>query len=388
MDKSFTERLHTWEEQTKRKLWKYWWGLLVLLVWKLLEHRVLEWANRFIDSHASFSWLMVVVSTLESTLVIVGLGVLFIVLLVAHAYWETRPNRRKIEPPLGDGWFAFNAPEQVHSHIPLELFIRNVGPRTVRNIRFDPVISRGGSKLWFSSIASLARDERVRVGFSAGERGEYVGVVNRVINFFEGGTSSTDQPACKVTIRFLDGSVERTERHIIEGHPLPKGGISLSILPIPESAAQKDKSVAPSDPQIILDYHWRYSGDYEQSDRPNVPVLVRNDGPESAINVKIDDITSGGWKAAFPPIPTIGGKSSAVPCSPSLEYDGMPIEGIQGLIALLRPSTDAGFKKSQVTPARATYSNTRGDNFAGHYEFKWDNRARECRAFFVRLEKL
>lgn len=129
------------------------------------------------------------------------------------------------------GWFAFEASGQAHPHLPFEFFIRNCGPRFVRNVRFDPVESRHSLKIWFNSIASLAPGERSRVGYRAGENGEYLGVTGHVISFFEGGSDATNQPLYRLTAHFLDGDTERTEEHMLEGHPLPKGGITFKVYP-------------------------------------------------------------------------------------------------------------------------------------------------------------
>ncbi len=123
---------------------------------------------------------------------------------------------------------------EIHSYDPTGksyFFVRSCCPRFLRSIRFDPVESRSGQKIWLEGIASLSPGERAPVGFHAGEDGKHRGVVNHLINFFEGGTSPTDQPPYQITARFLDGDKEKTERHTIEGHPLPKGGVRLKIVP-------------------------------------------------------------------------------------------------------------------------------------------------------------
>jgi len=134
--------------------------------------------------------------------------------------------------PLDEGWFSLEVSEEIHSYIPLDLFLRNCGPRFVRSVRFDPVESRHGFKIWIDGVPSLKPGERVRLGFRAGEDGECTGVVNHLLNFFEGGSSVTDQPPYEIAIHFLDGTKERTEQHVIEGHPLPKEGVSLEIYPV------------------------------------------------------------------------------------------------------------------------------------------------------------
>jgi hypothetical protein len=111
-------------------------------------------------------------------------------------------------------------------------FIRNCDPtRFVLNVRFDPVESRRGLKLWLNEVTSLAPGERVPLGFRAGEDGEYPGVAGHIINFFEGGSPIIDQPPYQITARFLDGTQERTEQHTMEGTQLRKGGVRVKITP-------------------------------------------------------------------------------------------------------------------------------------------------------------
>ena len=130
------------------------------------------------------------------------------------------------------GWFSIETPSPLHQHIPLDMFIRNCGPRPVRGIRFDPLKSRYGLIIQLDGPSSLAVSERQRVGFKARADNtdtEYIGITNHFVSFFEGGSQKMDQPTYSLTIRFRDGTTERKEKHVIEGHPLPKGGVSLKI---------------------------------------------------------------------------------------------------------------------------------------------------------------
>jgi hypothetical protein len=107
-------------------------------------------------------------------------------------------------------------------------------PRPVRNVRFDPIRSRHrGLRIWIEGVSSLAPLERVPLGFRAGEGkdGDCQGTVGHLIAFFEGGSSNLATRSYSVTIRFLDGTDELTERHIFEGTPLSKGGIRIKIVP-------------------------------------------------------------------------------------------------------------------------------------------------------------
>jgi hypothetical protein len=154
-----------------------------------------------------------------------------------------------------EGWFALETPEQIHNYIPVEVFITNVGPRSVRNIRFDPVISRHKSKLWFHTVPALAKDKRVRLGIGVGDMGNQLASAGNIVSFFEGGTTpATDPPPYPLVIRFLDGLEERTEPHVVEGYPLAKGGASFKIVPAGNSGENKaSKSLEKRTKQLADD---------------------------------------------------------------------------------------------------------------------------------------
>jgi hypothetical protein len=241
-NEDFVTTIHDSIAQFKRDLRRFWWGpfaiLLVDFLYELEKHRLFEATNRFLDTHISFTWLKPTLFRLQFSLFfrplafILGAFLAFISILLLHAYWKTRQTRREVVSG-GEPLFSLEAPEEIHSHSPLSLFIRNCSvSRFARNIRFDPIESRFGLKLWLMGLPNLAPQERQQLGFKAGEKGEYRGVVGHVVNFFEGGSSATDQPPYTITIRFLDGRTERTEQQIVEGHPLPNGGVRVEIYPV------------------------------------------------------------------------------------------------------------------------------------------------------------
>src|SRR5260370_38078262 len=94
----------------KASLRKYWWGFPVIIVvdfiYDLLKHRILEATNRLIDQHVTFSWVRPALQTIEYSsffhplIVIVELFAFFILLLLVHAYWETRPSHQGSRPLL------------------------------------------------------------------------------------------------------------------------------------------------------------------------------------------------------------------------------------------------------------------------------------------------
>jgi len=151
-----------------------------------------------------------------------------------------RPKEKKPPKPSDPSKLFFSLEAlngEIHASDPAGtpyLFIRNCGQRTARNVRFDSIRSKiRGLKIWIDGISSLAPLERVPLGFHAGEGegGDYQGTAGHLIAFFEGGSSNLDTRSYPVTIRFLDGIDELTERHIFEGTPLRKGGIRIKIVP-------------------------------------------------------------------------------------------------------------------------------------------------------------
>jgi hypothetical protein len=301
MSESFTERVHLWKEEAQRKLWKYWWGPVVLFVAGLFEHRLYELCNRFIDAHSNLSSLKPLLLILPSGAIVRPIALAFCLLLlgilalVAHAYWETRPTKRSLaiaDSAVGTGWFSFEAQQELHAHLPFELFIRNCGPRFARNIRFDPLESRCGLRLYLSEIASLGVGERVRVGYRAGENAEYPGVTGHVINFFEGGSAAGDQPPYQAIVRFLDGNLELIEQHVFEGHPLPKGGVSFKAYPLTASATRK-VGLPTSRPCVVP---VRYGKD----DRNNrTGILLVNENDLVGYDISVPDIPIGSSRLHF-----------------------------------------------------------------------------------------
>ena len=123
------------------------------------------------------------------------------------------------------------------------------------------------------------------------------------------------------------------------------------------------------------------------TDKLAMPIVLRNAGKEAAVNVKVEEILVGNWRATFPLVPHII-VGNATPVLASVEYDGMQIETVANhLISLLRPATNAGMKESRTTPARITYTNARGEQFTGAYEFRWDHVKRECTAVLIALTR-
>jgi hypothetical protein len=167
-------------------------------------------------------------------------------------------------------------------------------------------------------------------------------------------------------------------------------GIAVLFLP------KRDQRVSPSsdnslpaipDPRVFMEYHWRADTNDDFKATRNPAVILRNGGVEAAVDVKIEDILQGGWRAVFGLVPQIHGGDSAL-TKVSIFYDGGNIETIDNLIALLRPATNAGLKASQVTPTLVSYGDASGQKFVSEYEFRWDHTKQECLAFLVKVRKL
>ena len=168
---------------------KYWWGTPVIivcgLIYALLEHRLMETLNRFIDQHVTFSWVRPAVQTIQYSsyfhplIVIAELFAIFISLLLVHAYLETRrgadPNRPRLAlwAPSPDGTAAF---WRQYAYV---FKLKNVGERAARAIRFDPIFSQPGSyELRFDEVSALVKNEDTPLGITVSFDGYTLGKVS------------------------------------------------------------------------------------------------------------------------------------------------------------------------------------------------------------------
>jgi len=124
---------------------------------------------------------------------------------------------------------------EIHSYTVADSYfsIRNCGQRTARNIRFDRILSKSGYRgIQLDAIPNLASGERLPLRFRAGADDDWTfeGVVNHLILFCEDNPSK-EKVFYPVTIRFLDGDAETSERHILECEQLLQSGVKLRIYP-------------------------------------------------------------------------------------------------------------------------------------------------------------
>ncbi len=127
MAEPFIERIERWKHEAKRELRKHWWGLAVLFLIGLVEHRIFEAGNRFIDNHRHLYELKPVFSVLASRSIIqpallaLTLFLLGLFALLAHAYWTTRARQPDvIEVRLKE---LYRTPKDRYSEIPFDLFL-------------------------------------------------------------------------------------------------------------------------------------------------------------------------------------------------------------------------------------------------------------------------
>jgi hypothetical protein len=87
------QRLSQWVARIADKAKRRWWIWFLLAVWELVKHRIFARANAYIDLHTGSITVILgfVVSHLESVIVVGFL--LGIIVLIFHAYLETRPSR-------------------------------------------------------------------------------------------------------------------------------------------------------------------------------------------------------------------------------------------------------------------------------------------------------
>jgi hypothetical protein len=102
----FADRLESWKQRFVFDFKKRWWWIVVLgpvsgFVWALIMDRVIGRTNRYIDEHVSLASIKPVFLYVWSSPllhpVVVGIGVflLTILVLVVHAYIETRKPQKK-----------------------------------------------------------------------------------------------------------------------------------------------------------------------------------------------------------------------------------------------------------------------------------------------------
>jgi hypothetical protein len=173
MDESFVERVQRWKHKTKGDLQRHWWGLVLLFLAGMVEHRFFESANRFIDDHVHLADLKPLLQVLASTALIrpiilaLGLFLVGLFVILVHAYWATRnaddPNRPRLAlwAPSSDGTTSF---WRQYAYV---FKLKNVGERTARAIRFDPIYSQPGNyELRFDEVNVLVKNEDIPLGIS------------------------------------------------------------------------------------------------------------------------------------------------------------------------------------------------------------------------------
>jgi hypothetical protein len=156
----------------------------------------------------------------------IAIGIALIVFGLCVILWAQFLKESEIH-----GWFAFEVVPELHAHEQFRPTIKNCGPRSVRDVRFDKIESRQGLELQFNPLPSLSQGERAELGFRAGEGGKYPGVAGHIVTFFEGGSPETNKLCYILTVHFLDGTKSLREEHAVIGQPLPKGGVGIEIFP-------------------------------------------------------------------------------------------------------------------------------------------------------------
>src|SRR5258708_20577197 len=196
-------------------------------------------------NYAQFAYLQLgaAPASRSLTIAVVVIGLVLLVYEPLIRFWQRVPTQSSDNSTLADGraapdpdapCFSFEAPDEIHSYTPLDLFIRNCG-RTARGITFDPLISKTGRHaIRLDRIPSLGRDQLHPLTFQAGADESWLikGVVNHLILFFDDNPGRDSRLSYTLTVRFLDGKRPMMEQHIFEGEPLPRGGIKLRMCPV------------------------------------------------------------------------------------------------------------------------------------------------------------
>ena len=136
-----------------RKRW--WWVFIVApiggFIFLTLEARVIDRVNLYVDAHANLATikpLLVVIANATSpasfsraVVWAVAFCIAAVLLLIAHAYWETRPAH---SPKIAGGPFLtlhFPVPNLISSEIRSDyLLIKNIGERTALDVQVAALV--------------------------------------------------------------------------------------------------------------------------------------------------------------------------------------------------------------------------------------------------------
>lgn len=130
MAETFTSRIEDWRENVGRRLRRKWWYVLVIgpigyVLWAVVMDGVVaaikEYAKGYSRDHAT---VINQLSAIHATTILrplIGaflLCALFFMVLVAHAYWETRPSRKKESFPAKIKVTTYELQRTIRSHGP------------------------------------------------------------------------------------------------------------------------------------------------------------------------------------------------------------------------------------------------------------------------------
>src|SRR5260370_4628176 len=161
---AFAERLRSWWDGIIRGLKKRWWwsflGVPIEFIWELVKQRVLGATNNFIDAHASFEWLLPITlffqnRLLSGLIIVVAFAVLVVLVLVFHAYLETRPSKHA-DPDAP--FLTLHFPiEDMYSHQLRTdyIFVKNIGKRTALDVQVAGLSKKWGENTYTAEFPRL-----------------------------------------------------------------------------------------------------------------------------------------------------------------------------------------------------------------------------------------
>lgn len=162
--KPIHKRIMRWLAAIRAELRKTWWGVPILLVvgfvGQMIYARLLDKANQFVDARANLGWVRTALMFLAKIAALTpsslwrGLlfGLVFCLIgffvLVAHAYWETRPAKRQDEalvveliPSSGPGQKQYlsvtNKDKKQKFHATCKLLERRGDPNSLNTQTYD-----------------------------------------------------------------------------------------------------------------------------------------------------------------------------------------------------------------------------------------------------------
>ena len=140
---------------------------------------------------------------------------------------------------------------------------------------------------------------------------------------------------------------------------------------------QAEENAERNNPKVIVEFVWKDGVNLQE------PLLLRNDGKETAANVQIQTLRFGKWVVSFDLIPYIEPRQRGN-ISAQVEYDKFPNGAF---ITALKSGPDEDEKQSRTIPFEVTYTNLKGDRLVSEHLAVWDAFKKEAYTSLKRCGK-